>query len=147
MKDQVILRIVTKLIIPFILVFGFFVVTHGELGAGGGFQGGIILASAFILFGLVYGVDEMQEIIPRWFSDALSSIGVLIYAGVGIFSIFMGNKFLDYTSLKPSDPAVAESWGMTLVEYGVGITVAAVMITIFNEITEESSQEDERSGA
>lgn len=136
MKDQVILRIVTKLTIPFILVFGFYVITHGELGPGGGFQGGIVLASAFILYGMVYGVKEMRKIISRRLSDALACIGVLLYAGVGTFSILAGYKFLDFTPLKPSDPAGAESWGMTLVEYGVGITVAAVMITVFNEITE-----------
>lgn len=136
MKDQVILRIVTKLNIPFVLLFGFYVITHGELGAGGGFQGGIVLASAFILYGLVYSAEEMRKIVPRRLSDALSCIGVLLYAGVGTFSIIAGYNFLDYTPLNPSDLEGAESWGMTLVEYGVGITVAAVMITIFNEITE-----------
>jgi multicomponent Na+:H+ antiporter subunit B len=136
MRDQVILRIITKLIIPYILVFGFYVITHGELGAGGGFQGGVILASAFILYGIVYGVEEMRMIIPRRLSDSLAGIGVLLYAGVGTYSVLAGYKFLDFTPLKPSDLGVAESWGMTLVEYGVGITVAAVMITVFSEITE-----------
>ncbi|MCH7914071.1 MAG: Na(+)/H(+) antiporter subunit B [Deltaproteobacteria bacterium] len=136
MRDQVILRIITKLIIPYILVFGFYVITHGELGAGGGFQGGVILASGFILYGIVYGVEEMRKIIPRRLSDTLAGIGVLLYAGVGTYSVLAGYKFLDFTPLKPSDLGVAESWGMTLVEYGVGITVAAVMITVFSEITE-----------
>ena len=136
MRDQVILRIITKLIIPYILVFGFYVITHGELGAGGGFQGGVILASAFILYGIVYGVEEMRKIISRRLSDTLAGIGVLLYAGVGTYSVLAGYKFLDFTPLKPSDLGVAESWGMTLVEYGVGITVAAVMITVFSEITE-----------
>jgi len=144
MKDQVILRIVIKLNIPFILVFGFYVITHGELGAGGGFQGGMVLASAFILYGLVYSAEEMRKIVSRRLSDALACIGILLYAGVGTFSIIAGNNFLDYTPLKPSDPGVAESWGMTLVEYGVGITVAAVMITIFNEITEGTTDKDHR---
>jgi multicomponent Na+:H+ antiporter subunit B len=136
MRDQVILRIVTKLTIPFILVFGFYVITHGELGPGGGFQGGVILASAFILYGLVFGVDEMRKMIPRGVSDTLACVGVLLYAGTGVFSLLAGHKYLDYTPLTPSNPAIAESWGMTLVEYGVGMTVATVMITVFNEITE-----------
>jgi multicomponent Na+:H+ antiporter subunit B len=136
MKDQIILRIITKFMIPFILVFGFYVVTHGELSPGGGFQGGVVLASAFILYGLVYGRDEMREIIPGYVSDRLACIGVLVYAGTGVFNMLAGYRYLDYTPLKPSTPAVAESWGMTLVEYGVGITVAAVMITIFSKITE-----------
>ncbi|MFQ5842950.1 MAG: MnhB domain-containing protein, partial [Thermodesulfobacteriota bacterium] len=116
MKDQIILRVVTKLIVPFILVFGFYVITHGELGPGGGFQGGIALASAFILYGMVYGVKEMRRIIPRHLSDFLVCLGVLIYAGVGTFSILAGYPLLDFTPLKPSDTGVAESWGMRLVE-------------------------------
>lgn len=136
MKEQVILRIITKIILPFMIVFGFYVITHGELGPGGGFQGGIMLASGFILYGMVYSSEEMRKVIPRRLTDALACIGVLLYAGVGVYSILTGYNFLDYTPLTPSDHAGAESWGMTLVEYGVGITVSSVMITIFNEITE-----------
>ncbi len=62
MKDQIILRIMTTVMMPFILVFGFYVITHGELGPGGGFQGGVVIAAAFILYGLVYGTKELQWI-------------------------------------------------------------------------------------
>ena len=50
MKDQVVLRVVSKITIPFILLFGLYVITHGELGPGGGFQGGVIVAASFILY-------------------------------------------------------------------------------------------------
>jgi multicomponent Na+:H+ antiporter subunit B len=118
------------------LVFGFYVITHGELGPGGGFQGGIVLASAFILYGLVFSAEEMRKIVPQRLSDSLACFGVLLYAGVGAFTVAAGYSLLDYTPLSPAHPEAAESWGMTLVEYGVGITVAAVMITVFNELTE-----------
>jgi len=137
MNNQIILRVVTKLTIPFILVFGFYVITHGELGPGGGFQGGVILAAAFILYGVVYGRDAMGKICPRPLLDTLVCLGVLIYGGVGTFCLLSGYNFLDYTPLNPSDPGMAEALGMTLVEYGIGITVASVMITIFNEISEK----------
>ncbi|HEX9879946.1 MAG TPA: Na(+)/H(+) antiporter subunit B [Candidatus Binatia bacterium] len=136
MEDQVILRIVAKLMIPFILVFGFYVIAHGELGPGGGFQGGVVLASAFILYGIVFDAQRMRMILPRGVSDALASAGVILYALTGLYSLFAGYRYLDYSPLKPSDAAIAESWGMTLVEYGVGITVAAVMVTLFNELVE-----------
>ncbi len=136
MKEQVILRIITKIILPFMIVFGFYVIAHGEVGPGGGFQGGIMLASGFILYGMVFSGEEMRRVVPRRLTDALSCIGVLLYASVGVYSLLTGYNFLDYTPLKPGDHAGAESWGMTLVEYGVGITVTSVMITIFNEITE-----------
>ena len=58
MKDQVVLRIITKLLVPYMLVFGVYVIAHGELGPGGGFQGGVILAAGFILYGLVWGKEE-----------------------------------------------------------------------------------------
>lgn len=118
------------------IVFGFYVIAHGELGPGGGFQGGIMLASGFILYAMVYSGEEMRKVVPRRLTDALACTGVLLYAGVGVFSLLAGHNFLDFTPLKPWDHAGAESWGMTLVEYGVGITVTSVMITIFNEITE-----------
>lgn len=136
MKDQIILRVMTKIMIPFIMIFGFYVVTHGELGPGGGFQGGVIIASAFILYGLVYGAAAMRVIVPRNVTDALAAGGVLFYIGVGIFCMLRGDQFLDYSHLVSGKSASGESWGMTLVEYGVGMTVTCAMITIFNEITE-----------
>jgi len=135
MRDQVILRVVTKVTIPFILVFGFYVITHGELGPGGGFQGGVVLAAAFILYGLVFGLEDLEKIIPRRLTDAMAGLGVLIYTGVGLVGIFGGYNFLDYTPLRLTGADAAESWGMTLVEYGVGITVAAVMVIVFREVS------------
>jgi multicomponent Na+:H+ antiporter subunit B len=105
MKGHVVLRVVTKLTVPFILVFGFYVVGHGELGPGGGFQGGIVLASAFILYGLVYGIDEMRRVVPRAVSDAVACLGVALYAGVGVFGMAMGRPLLDYRPLAPGSPA------------------------------------------
>lgn len=141
MRDQVILRVVSKVIIPFILVFGFYVITHGELGPGGGFQGGVVLASAFVLYGLVFGLEELETVVPRRVSDLLAGAGVLVYAGVGLVGVLGGHNFLDYTPLRISGSEAAESWGMTLVEYGVGITVAAVMLTVFREVSLAASAE------
>ncbi len=136
MKDQIILRVVTKFMIPFLMVFGLYVITHGELGPGGGFQGGVIIAAAFILYGIVYGPAYLDRLFPKRLTDTISCLGLLLYAGVGVFCLASGYNFLDYTPLKPTDPGTAESWGMTLVEYGVGITVASVMITIFKEVVQ-----------
>jgi len=134
-RDQVILRVVAKVTVPFILVFGFYVITHGELGPGGGFQGGVVLAAAFILYGLVFGLEDLEKIIPRRLTDAMAGLGVLIYTGVGLVGIFGGYNFLDYTPLRLTGADAAESWGMTLAEYGVGITVAAVMVIVFREVS------------
>jgi multicomponent Na+:H+ antiporter subunit B len=136
MKDQIILRVAAKMMIPFILVYGFYVIFHGDLSPGGGFQGGVVIAAAFILYGLVYGVAEMRKVLPRWLSDSLIAFGVLLYAGTGTYCLLAGYRFLDYTPIKPGEPGGAEAWGMSLVEYGVGFTVSMVMVTVYNEITE-----------
>lgn len=142
MKDQVILRVVTKITTPFILLFGFYVIAHGELSPGGGFQGGVLLASAFILYGLVFGLSELESILPRRVTDSMAFLGVALYAGVGLVGILGGYRYLDYTPLRMTGAESAESWGMTLVEYGVGLTVAAVMITVFREVSQARSVED-----
>lgn len=139
MSEQTLLRVVAKMTIPFILVFGVYVITHGELGPGGGFQGGVILAAAFILYGLVFGADELRQRIPPVIIDACMALGALLYAGVGLASLFKGGTFLDYGMLQPSHAGEGEALGMTLVEYGVGITVCAVMVTIYLMISERRS--------
>lgn len=131
-----ILRIAAKTMIPFILVYGLYVIFHGDLSPGGGFQGGVIIASAFILYGLVFGGDAMREVLPRRVSDTLVSLGVLMYAGTGMYCLLSGYRFLDYRAIQPSNPGSADVWGMSIVEYGVGFTVSMVMITIYNEVSE-----------
>lgn len=142
MKDQVILRVVTKFTTPVILLFGFYVIAHGEISPGGGFQGGVLLASGFVLYGLVFGLAELEPILPRRVTDSMASIGVALYAGVGLVGILGGYRYLDYTPLWITGAESAESWGMTLVEFGVGLTVAAVMITVFREVSQARAVED-----
>lgn len=145
MKDQVVLRVTCKMLFPFIIMFAVYVITHGELGPGGGFQGGVILAAAFIFYGLVFGVNELLRRIPQGLIDAGMALGVLLYAGTGLATVLRGGAFLDYSMLNPSHPGDAEALGMTLVEYGVGITVACVMVNIYIQITERARGRDDRT--
>jgi len=136
MSENLILRVAAKVMVPFMLVFGLYIIFHGDLSPGGGFQGGVAIASGFIFYGIVFGKPAMQKILPRWVTDTLIAVGVLMYAGTGFYCLLAGYRFLDYTAISPSDPAAGEAWGMTLVEYGVGFTVSMVMVTCYNEITE-----------
>jgi multicomponent Na+:H+ antiporter subunit B len=91
-KEQLILRVLTKQMFPFMLVFGFYIIAHGEPSPGGGFQGGVTLAAAFILYAMVLGRDEMHRIFPRRISDVLMAIGVLVYAGTGTYCLLAGSS-------------------------------------------------------
>lgn len=131
LADYRVLRVVAGLLIPFILLFGLYVLFHGDYGAGGGFQAGVIFAAGFVLYGLVFGVDKAQRVLPRRALWILIPSGVALYAGVGIVSMLRGDAFLDYDSLDPGHPKTGQHIGILLVESGIGLTVATVMVSIF----------------
>jgi multicomponent Na+:H+ antiporter subunit B len=142
---HVVLRVAAKLLIPIIALFALYVQFHGELGAGGGFQAGVILAVAVILHALVFGLRETMRAIPPGFVRGVASLGMLVYAGVGIACMLNGGGFLDYSHLFPPEiEAEIPGWllgsaphhwgqffGIFLIELGVLFTVAATMATIF----------------
>lgn len=127
---HIVLRVVAKLLIPCILVFALYVQFHGEYGPGGGFQAGVIFASAFILYGLIFGLEALRRVAPPEAIRILIALGVLLFAGVGFATLLLGGNFLDYNVLA-GDPVAGQHLGILLIEVGVGTTVAAAMITIF----------------
>ena len=96
MHRNYILRVVSKLLIPFILLFGLYVQWHGDFGPGGGFQAGVIFAAGFILYGLIYGLGTLRKALPAWVTRLVLTLGVLLYAGVGVACMLLGSKFLDF---------------------------------------------------
>ena len=64
MNENPILRVSTKILFAPIILFGLYVQFHGDFGPGGGFQAGVIVASAFILYSIVFGVDEGKKLFP-----------------------------------------------------------------------------------
>ncbi len=131
MRRQTILRVVSKLLIPYILLFALYVQFHGDFGPGGGFQAGVIFAAGLVLYGLVFGIAEVQRVAPPRVVESLIAVGVLIFAGTGVLTMLRGGNFLEYSVLSPEHPSHGQHWGILLVELGVGTAVAAVVITIF----------------
>ena len=130
LHKKVILRIVSKFLIPFILLFGLYVQWHGDFGPGGGFQAGVIFAAGFVLYSLIFGVDQVRKLVPPWLFRISLAMGVMLYSGVGIASIIMGGNFLEYNVLA-DERIQGQHIGVLLVELGVGITVFSAMIAIF----------------
>jgi multicomponent Na+:H+ antiporter subunit B len=129
-EQHLILRIVTKMLIPFILLFAFYVQFHGDFGPGGGFQAGVIFASAIFLYVMLFGMSTARRVINQSFIQILAASGVLLYGSVGVVSLLNGKKFFDYSALS-SDSVAGQHLGILLIELGVGLTVAAVMVIIF----------------
>ena len=131
MKLHSILRVVSKLLIPYILLFALYVQFHGDYGPGGGFQAGVIFAAGIILYALVFGLRAARCVAPPRAVETLIALGVLIFLGTGLVTMLMGGNFLDYSVLDPHDSSHGQHLGILIVELGVGITVAAVMVLIF----------------
>ncbi|HCK76603.1 MAG TPA: cation:proton antiporter [Gammaproteobacteria bacterium] len=130
MIDNPVLRIVAKIIIPMILLFALYVQFHGDFGPGGGFQAGVIFAAGFILYGLVFGTEALRSAVPPGALRLLTAFGLLLFAGVGAVTMLAGSDYLAYNVLS-QDPVAGQHLGILIVEFGVGVTVSAVMITIF----------------
>jgi len=130
MYHDMILRVIGKALVPLMLLFALYVQFHGELGPGGGFQAGVVAAAAFILYSIVFGWDRAQKIISPFALNIMMACGVSLYALVGVAGMLLGGEFLNYNVLG-SYPAGGQHLGIFLVELGVGITVAAVMLSIY----------------
>jgi multicomponent Na+:H+ antiporter subunit B len=141
MKDDLVLRVVAKLLIPFILLFALYVQFHGDFGPGGGFQAGVILAAAVIFYALVYGLAEARAVVPELLVESMMAIGVLIYAGVGVAGLLLGGNFLDYFVLD-HDPVHGQHRGIFWVEVGVAVTVSGVMLKIFYMFADRGHVDD-----
>ena len=131
MRHHLILRVVTKLLVSTIILFAFYVQFHGDFSPGGGFQAGVIMAVAFILYGIVFGLDQVQNVFPAWLVHKLVALGVLIYAGTGIWNMLLGYEFLHYGSFDPQHMSHGQHNGILAVEFGVGVTVTGVMVAIY----------------
>lgn len=134
MRRHVVLRVVAKLLIPLILLFGLYVQFHGEYGPGGGFQAGVIVGAAFILYALVFGSAAAERVAPPGVLQTLAAVGVLLFAGTGVATMALGGNYLGYDALA-HDPVHGQHVGILLIEIGVGITVAASMTLIFFQFT------------
>jgi multicomponent Na+:H+ antiporter subunit B len=133
-----VVRFVARRMVPFIQLYALYVVAHGEDGPGGGFQGGVIFAAAFVLLALTEGWREGREAMPQGASDFLLPSGAMLYAAIGLACLLLGGAFLEYASLAVGGGEkarhAAHHFGLMGIELGVTITVAGAMATLFFEM-------------
>jgi multicomponent Na+:H+ antiporter subunit B len=130
MKDDIILRVAAKLVMPFMLLFAVYVQFHGDFGPGGGFQAGVIAAAAIVFYALIFGLAAGMRLVPERAVEAALALGVLLYAGVGFAGLALGGAYLDYFVLD-ADPVAGQHRGIFWVEAGVALTVSGVMVKLF----------------
>lgn len=142
MRRDIVLRVIAKILIPFMLLFALYVQFHGDFGPGGGFQAGVIIAASIIFYAIIFGLPATRQLLPEWIVESMVASGVLIYAGVGLIGILLGGNYLDYFVLD-HDPVHGEHRGIFWVEVGVAVTVAGVMLKIFYMFAGRRRDEDD----
>lgn len=130
MRHDLILRITSKLLLPFMFVFALYVQFHGDFGPGGGFQAGVIIAASVILYAIIFGLATAQRAVPLAVVTFMVPAGVLLFAGVGVVDMLLGGRFLEY-SVMGDTQVHGQHLGILLVELGVLITVTGTMIAMF----------------
>ena len=127
MREKVVLRVVSRVLMPYILLFGLYVQFHGDFGPGGGFQAGVIFSAALILYGIIFGLDAVKRVFTPFAVEICMALGLILYAGTGLVSLFKNMNYLDYDVFGSH----GQHYGILLIEAGVGITVASTVLMIF----------------
>lgn len=141
--SDTIIKSVCRILIPFIQIYAFYVLAHGDFSPGGGFQAGVIFGSSLILIAISYNLKTLMKRIPEKFLGVFSAVGVLVYAGIGAVAMFLGGAFLDYSKYAPIfGEHHIRALGMLGVEIGVGIAVTAVMVIIYVNIVSEGRHDE-----
>jgi len=130
MKREPVLRVVGKLLIPYMLMFALYVQFHGDFGPGGGFQAGVVTAAAVIFYALIFGLPAARRVVPEALVETLVALGALVYMSVGFAGLLLGGNYLDYFVLA-HDTVHGQERGIFWVEIGVLVTVSGVMLKIF----------------
>ncbi len=128
---DVIVETIVRLIIPPIQLFGLYVVMHGHLSPGGGFQGGVIVASTFLLFALVFGLKNIEKRFKELHRTLLDSFGVAFYAIMGLVCIIFSGNYLDYQAIPFLSMEQMVKASIILILIALGLKVAAIVTSIF----------------
>lgn len=132
MSTSLIVRTITRKLFPFILLFGGYLISHGHLSPGGGFQGGVVVGSALVLLGLSQGVHETQQ---RFSTHRLSRTEHLALMAFLILCVL--GWIRGYPSLKALFPKAAPSAGPILFfNLAIGAKVGAAITLIFYALTD-----------
>ena len=143
--DSLIIKTAVRPMVPFIQLFGLYVIVHGHYSPGGGFQGGVILGASFILLALAFDMETSLKHMSEKVNAILGNLGAAIFIGVGLTCALVGGLFLDYSALNviiPLGPVEWRSFGIFLVEVGVGLAVMSIMVLLYWNISSSGKMDE-----
>ena len=140
-----VIRVASLVFVPLALVFGLYIVVHGQLTPGGGFQGGVALATGALAIFLGAGFDGYRRTVPKDAVEGFEMLGAFGYIAIGAAGLFTGGVFL--RNLMPIGETGSLFSGGTIdaLNYAVGMAVAGGFIVVFIEFLKETLATKERA--
>jgi multicomponent Na+:H+ antiporter subunit B len=133
------IRLVSLVLVGPTLLLGWYLASHAQTSPSGGFQGGVVLATSFILIYLAGEFLVFKRISPADITDAVGAAGAGGFAAVGVAAVAMGLPYLsNFLPLGSTPGAVSSSGTIALISFFVGIEVAAAFVLIVSELLEQT---------
>ena len=131
MKNSRIIKTLAQKLLPFIFLFGFYLTFHGHLSPGGGFQGGVVIATAIILLTLSCGIKETENRFKEKHLSVMEKLAILTFIFLGLLGIFCGYPFLKNFLPLGQRGCIASPGLMIPLNLVISIKVAAGITGIF----------------
>ena len=131
MGNSKIIKTIAQKLFPFIVLFGFYLISHGHLSPGGGFQGGVVLGTAIILLALSHSIEQTEKKFKSRWLNMLEKLGILTLIFLGFLGIFFGYSFLSNFLALGKPGQIASGGLMLLFNIAIGIKIAAGVSVIF----------------
>lgn len=132
-------RVVSALAMPFILIFGVYVIAHGHYGPGGGFAGGVVLAVGVVLARLTIAPELTTRMVPPMAAVLSMALGMVIFLLSAWVPVLFGAQMLDYGAIEGTGLTQTRLryLGIMVVEFGVGAVVFGGILSIFDRLAAE----------
>jgi len=128
------------MIMPFIQLYGVFVILHGHLSPGGGFAGGAIIGASLVLYTLAYGLKKGHKKMPHHISSKIETGGILWFIALGLVGVIGGGNFLANKSAGFNMGQLGSIFSAGLIPLatiGIGLKVGSTIVTLFHTMIEE----------
>ena len=145
-KSSIIVRTVAQKAMPFILMYGLYIILHGELSPGGGFQGGVVIGAAYILYTIVFNLEEGQRQAPLGRIALANTLGPLLFVMTGVWGIVTGYTFLanKVVQLTPHGDlgTMFSTPSLLLINLGIGLAVSSIIVGCFFAFLDRGAEEE-----
>jgi multicomponent Na+:H+ antiporter subunit B len=145
-KSSIIVRTVAQKAMPFILMYGLYIILHGEVSPGGGFQGGVVIGAAYILYTIVFNLEQGQHQAPLSYITLANTLGPLLFIMAGLWGIVAGYTFLanKVVRLTPHGDlgTMFSSLSLLIINLGIGLAVSSIIVGFFFAFLERESEEE-----